>query len=113
MNSVKYFGINIVSAGMVTPPDDNYEVVSQRHDGVYKKIVVRDGIIMGMVFAGDIERSGIVYNLMKDRVDVSRFKEVLVAPDFGLSSLPDDIWHARLGPSILKPAGVEPVPAME
>jgi hypothetical protein len=28
MNAMKYFGVNIVSAGMVTPPDDGYEVLS-------------------------------------------------------------------------------------
>jgi len=96
MNSVKYFGVSIVSAGMVTPPDDTYEIVSERHDDIYRKVVLKDGLIVGMVFAGDIEKSGIIYNLMKDRVDVSRFKEVLVADDFGLASLPDEIWRSRL-----------------
>ena len=33
---------------------------------------------------------------MKDRVNVSRFKEVLVADDFGLAHLPEEIWRARL-----------------
>ena len=49
-----------------------------------------------MVFAGDIERSGIIYNLMKDRVNAEAFKQVLVADDFGLASLPEEIWRARL-----------------
>jgi NAD(P)H-nitrite reductase large subunit len=96
MNSVKYFGMSIVSAGMVTPPDDSYEVVSDRHGDVYRKVVLRDGRIVGMVFAGDIEKSGIIYNLMKDRADVSRFKDVLVADDFGLASLPEEIWRPKL-----------------
>ena len=57
---------------------------------------MRDGIIFGMVFAGDIEKSGIVYNLMKDRVNVDGFKEALVAGDFGLASLTEEIWRAKL-----------------
>ena len=32
----------------------------------------------------------------KDRVNVNSFKEVLVADDFGLASLPEEIWRARL-----------------
>jgi NAD(P)H-nitrite reductase large subunit len=96
MNSMKYFGADIVSAGMVTPPDDSYEIVSEKHGDTYKKVALKDGLIVGMVFAGDIERSGIIYNLMKDRVDVDDFKQVLVADGFGLASLPEEIWRARL-----------------
>lgn len=96
MNSLTYFGVNIVSAGMVTPPDYSYEVISSKQDHIYKKVVLRDGLIAGMVFSGDIERSGIIYNLMKDGVDVSDFKEALVADDFSLAYLPEEIWRAKL-----------------
>jgi NAD(P)H-nitrite reductase large subunit len=103
MNSMKYFGVNIVSAGMVIPPDDSYEIFRERHGDIYKKVVMKDGLIVGMVFAGDIEMSGIVYNLMKDRVNVSGFKKTLVADDFGLASLPEEIWRPQLAipPSLL------------
>jgi NAD(P)H-nitrite reductase large subunit len=96
MNSLRYFGINTVSAGMVTPPDDNYEVIKAKQDHVYRKVVLKDGLIVGMVFSGDIEKSGIIYNLMKDRLNVDSFKGVLVADDFGLISLPEEIWRPRL-----------------
>jgi hypothetical protein len=33
---------------------------------------------------------------MKARVDVSSFKEALVADDFGLVSLPESIWRPML-----------------
>lgn len=108
LSSMKYFGLSIVSAGMVSPPGDGYETISEKRGGIYRKLVLGDGRIAGMIFAGDVERSGIVYNLMKDRTDVSSFKEVLVSRDFGLSSLPQEIWRARLSPSILRPARVEP-----
>jgi NAD(P)H-nitrite reductase large subunit len=96
MNALKYFGVSIVSAGIVTPPDDGYEVIANKTGNSYKKVVLKDGLIVGMVFAGDIETSGIVYNLMKDGVDVSSFKEELVAEDFGLASLPEEIWRPML-----------------
>jgi NAD(P)H-nitrite reductase large subunit len=96
MNALKYFGINIVSAGLVTPSDDSYETLSNRHNGIYRKVVIKDGKLAGLVFAGDIEKSGIVYNLMKDGRDVSSFKKALVADDFGLASLPEAIWRERL-----------------
>ncbi len=106
MNSLKYFGLAIVSAGMVNPPDNNYEVLSKKHDHTYKKVVLKDGLVLGMVFAGNIEKSGIVFNLMKDRVNVDGFKQALVADDFGLVSLPEEIWRPRLEvpPSLLAPS---------
>lgn len=99
MNAMKYFGLNIVSAGMVIPPDDSYEVINSRHDHIYKKVVIKDGLIVGLVFSGDIEKSGIIYNLMKDRVNVDSFKQTLVGDDFGLVSLPEKVWRARLAVS--------------
>jgi len=97
MNSLKYFGLAVASAGMVNPPDNSYEVISNRYDHTYKKVVLKDGLIVGMVFAGDIEKSGIVFSLMKERVEVGRFKQALVSEDFGLASLPEEMWRARLG----------------
>jgi NAD(P)H-nitrite reductase large subunit len=96
MNSLKYFGLAIVSAGMVEPPDKSCEVLVKKGDHSYKKVILKDGLVIGMVFAGDIEKSGIVFSLMKDRVNVAGFKQVLVADDFGLISLPEEIWRERL-----------------
>ena len=103
MNSMKYFGVSIVSAGMVTPPDDSYEVISNKCDHTYKKAVLKDNMVVGMIFSGDIEKAGIVYNLMKDMVNVEVFKPALVADDFGLASLPEEIWRPKLAipPSVL------------
>lgn len=96
MNAMKYFGINIVSAGLPIPPDDNYETLSHRNNGIYRKVIIKDGKLAGLIYAGDIEKSGIVYNLMKDKMDVSGFKESLITDDFGLASLPDSIRKERL-----------------
>jgi len=108
MNALKYFGVNILSAGMVTPPDDSYEVISRRGDGIYKKVIIKGGRILGMVFAGDIEKAGIIYNLMKDGVKVGAFKETLVSDDFGLASLPEKIWRARLDIPASEEASIVP-----
>jgi len=103
MNSLKYFGVAIVSAGIVNLPDDSYEVVSKKHDHTCKKVMLKDGLVAGLVFVGNIEKSGIVFSLMKDRVNVDGFKQALVADDFGLASLPEEIWQPLLEvpPSLL------------
>lgn len=107
MNAMKYFGVYIVSAGLVVPPDESYEVFVNSDNGNYKKVVIKDNKVAGLIFANDIEKSGIIYNLMKDGVDVSDFKQVLVTDDFGLASIPEAVWRERLA----VPAGdVTPLP---
>ncbi len=108
MNSLKYFGLDVASAGIVNPPDDSYEVLSEKYDTNYRKVILKGGLVVGMVFAGNIEKSGIVFSLMKDRVNADGFKQVLLARDFGLASLPEEIWRPQLE---VPPSGlVSPVP---
>lgn len=96
MNVLKYFGINIASAGLVSPPDSGYETIVNRHNGIYRKVILKGGKLAGFAFAGDIEKSGIVYNLMKDGINVNDYKKTLVADDFGLASLPEAAWRSKL-----------------
>jgi NAD(P)H-nitrite reductase large subunit len=96
MNSLKYFGIHIVSAGLTVPPDASYETISERYNGTYRKVILKDNKLAGMIYAGEIEKSGIVYNLMKEGVDVGGFKKALVASDFGVAYLPESIRRERL-----------------
>jgi NAD(P)H-nitrite reductase large subunit len=98
MNSLNYFGLDITTAGAVTPPPDKgWEVISQRNDGVYKKVILSGDLVMGMVFVGDIEKSGMIFSLMKDRVNVANFKQSLLDDNFGLAYLPREVWQERLG----------------
>lgn len=111
INSLKYFGLDIVTAGMVTPVNDSYEVLSQKEGNIYHKVVLKDGLVVGMVFVGNIEKSGIVYSLMKDKVNADGFKQALVSNDFGLASLPEEIWRPRL--EMLPSASIPPAISLE
>jgi NAD(P)H-nitrite reductase large subunit len=100
MNALKYFGLPIIAAGMVNLPDSkdgqDYEVLTRRDNNSYQKVVLKDGVIVGMVFVNSIEKAGIVFGLMKDRIDVRHFKESLVSDSFGLVSFPPELWQKRL-----------------
>lgn len=98
MNSLNYFGIDIVTAGVVaTLSNDHYEVLTRHSDGIYKKLVLDDDYITGMVFIRDIEKSGIIFSLMRDHVNVRDFKQELLSDNFGLAYLPKQLWQERLG----------------
>jgi NAD(P)H-nitrite reductase large subunit len=91
MSSLKYFGVPIVSIGLANPKDDPTLEILVKEDlanGVYKKIVLKDNVIVGLTMVNAIERSGILYNLLKKRVNVKDFKQDLLKDDFSLAFLP-------------------------
>jgi len=97
MNALNYFGLDIASAGMVVPPrEGEYEILCWQNGSTYRKAIIKDDLLMGMVFVGDIEKSGIVFGLMRDRVNVGSFKQAILSDDFGLAFLPREIWQERL-----------------
>jgi NAD(P)H-nitrite reductase large subunit len=97
MNSLNYFGIDITSAGMPTAPNnDGYEVISRQESNTYQKVILKDNLIVGMVFVENIEKSGIIFGLMRDRVNVESFKQSLLADNFGLAFFPRALWQELL-----------------
>lgn len=97
LNSLTYFGLAIVSAGIVVPPQEGYETLTKTNGGAYRKLLLRDNTIVGMICIGDIDKAGILYSLMRERTDVGEFKHKLLDDDFGLISLPQGLWQERLG----------------
>jgi NAD(P)H-nitrite reductase large subunit len=94
MSSLKYFGIPIVSIGLANPKEDPALEILSIQDmakGVYKKLVLKEDVIVGMTFLGDIERAGIFFYLMKNKVNVAAFKQGLLTDDFGLAALPGQL----------------------
>jgi NAD(P)H-nitrite reductase large subunit len=97
INSLNYFGIDIACAGMPTAPnEDGYETISKQESHIYQKILLKDNLIMGMIFVGNIEKSGIIFGLMRERVNVESFKQSLLADDFGLAFFPRALWQEKL-----------------
>jgi NAD(P)H-nitrite reductase large subunit len=99
MSALKYFDVPIISVGLANPDEnDGYEELVT-HDPLknhYKKIVFKDDLIVGMTFVGDIERTGIIFYLMKNRVKVGGFKKGLISDDFGLVTLPEPLRNRML-----------------
>jgi NAD(P)H-nitrite reductase large subunit len=91
MSSLKYFGIPIVSIGLANPKDDPALEILVKHDlelDVYKKLVLKNNVIVGMTLVNCIDRAGILFNLMKTQVNVKKFKQDLLRDDFSLAVLP-------------------------
>lgn len=94
MSSLKYFDLPIIAVGNVNPEElDDYEVLVELkpEKTVYKKILLKDGAIVGFIFLGDIEKTGILFRLLKNHVDVSEIKDKLLSEDFGIVVLPEQL----------------------
>jgi len=110
MNSLKYFGLPIIGAGMFSAPDeDGYESKVASKGDVYRKLVMRNGVLVGMTFVNDIARAGIVFNLLRDGVDVSDYKDLLLDDELGLASLPEKVWREWMQ----KAEGIDPTSSLE
>ena len=92
MNSIEICGIPTISVGMTQVPENGFEILQEldRKRETYKKIILKDGVIVGTIFIGEIDRAGIYTGLIKDKIDVSGFKDILLREDFGLISLPKE-----------------------
>ncbi len=99
MSALKYYGIPIISIGTANPQDPSAYEVLVKYDPekkIYKKLVLKNNIIVGMTFVYAIERAGIIFHLMKNHVNVEKFKQNLLLDTFGLAALPSDLREKLL-----------------
>jgi NAD(P)H-nitrite reductase large subunit len=82
MNSLEFFGLPVISAGLTEPEEEGLETVCQAFPerSIYKKIVLKKNKIVGMIFMGDISKSGVILLLMQRKVDVFEAISDLVNP---------------------------------
>ncbi|MCJ7473233.1 MAG: FAD-dependent oxidoreductase, partial [Actinobacteria bacterium] len=93
MNSVEILGIPSVSMGVTNlnmQDDNNIEIKKdfRPNQNLYKKIVIKDNKIIGVIMVGNIERAGIYSGLIKNKIDLSGVKENIFREDFGIIHLP-------------------------
>jgi NAD(P)H-nitrite reductase large subunit len=95
MNSIEILKIPSISIGITNPSEDmqgDIEIIRdyKPEKKTYKKIVMLDGKIIGVILEGNIDRAGIYGGLIKNKVDVSGIRENLAKEDFGIIQLPND-----------------------
>ena len=97
MNSIELFGLSTISMGLVNPPNSSYETLTRLNgEREYKKLVLKDNIIVGAIFTGCIDRAGIITGLIKDKINVENFKDATLEDSFGYTSFPKELRRERL-----------------
>ena len=73
-NAVNFFGLQSLSIGALYPDEDDIvEVWEDRNS--YRKVIMRSGIVVGVITQGNISNSGIWQHLVKNKVDISRVRK--------------------------------------
>ncbi|MEM3063216.1 MAG: NAD(P)/FAD-dependent oxidoreductase, partial [Nitrososphaerota archaeon] len=61
-----------------------------------RKFYIKNGQILGFMFINSIDRTGMIIDLMKNRIDISNFKERLLADNFGFLDLPKEFRKEKI-----------------
>lgn len=101
MNSIEIFKMPTISIGITNPPEQNdYETLTylDQENFQYRKVVLQGSLLVGAVLVGNVDRAGIFAGLIRERIDVTPFRENLLAPDFGFIHLTKEIRSALFAP---------------
>ncbi|SDF78023.1 NAD(P)/FAD-dependent oxidoreductase [Sporolituus thermophilus] len=85
MNAVEVAGLPLISVGDVEGEPGDDILVSAQGDN-YKKLVIRDKIVCGVLCIGDIRQAGVLGGLVIRQAEV-RAAGRLLAPEFGFADL--------------------------
>jgi len=87
INSIDFFGLPVISLGIfkVKEEDSSFEElkISDPKNNLYKKIILKNNILVGAILVGDIKNSGVFLRLIRERIDVSSLKDKLLQENFG------------------------------
>ena len=76
MNTINFFNVPSLSVGKFIPSDgDDVDVREDRNR--YQKIIVRDGVPVGVILQGDISRSGFWQYLIKNKIDIAGVQKMI------------------------------------
>ncbi|QGP91002.1 Nitrite reductase [Neomoorella glycerini] len=88
-NAVEFREIPAIAMGLTQPEGNNYEVLAdyQPDRNYYKKLVLRDNILVGMILVGAIHQAGVYGALIKKRAEISPYRHRLMREDFSYAHI--------------------------
>lgn len=81
-NTMNFLGLTTMSLGVVNVPDDSYTEEIDISGENYKKIIHKDGKIYGAIIQGDLSYAGVLTQLIKEKIHVSKVKKPLFEIDY-------------------------------
>ena len=90
-STMNFLGLASMSLGKANRYDDTYteEIYKDPEKKIYKKIVHKDGVITGAILQGDLSYSGVLTQLIRRKIDVTKVKKPLFQIDYS------DFFHEK------------------
>lgn len=80
-NTMNFMDLPTMSIGNVLPEEGDIVEVDE-FQGIYKKIIHKDGHIKGALLQGDLSYSGVLTHLIKNRTDISKINKNIFEIDY-------------------------------
>jgi len=93
-NILSIFGLTLATIGLSKPTGGNVEALkySNPQKGIYRKILLDDNKIVGAVLLDKMEDSGLIKNLIQNRLDISIWKEKLARAPLDMGKALSALW---------------------
>lgn len=97
VNSIGFFDIHIMTGG-INNADDKIETLVRFEEDkmLYKKLYISNNKIVGFIFINSFDRTGIIVDLMRRRIDISSLKDKLLSDSFGFLDFPKEFRREKI-----------------
>lgn len=89
-NVIRIFGMDVMTAGLITPPEaEGFDILNARDSRAktYRKLVFRGDRLVGMVMVNGIEQGGLLMSLIQSETPVRAPREALLKSGFNFKQL--------------------------
>lgn len=87
MNSLDIYDLPVISMGLTRPDGDQFQQVEMRTKGTYRKLILRDGRIVGATLVGQVKKAGLLSTLLRKKVNVSEYVPLLMSERVNFADL--------------------------
>jgi len=89
-NIATIFGKTLFTGGMSI--EDKFDVIRKVSDGDYRKIVLRDGVLKGFIFIGEVKEPGAYLYAMENQLKVSHLLDKLLDGNLSLADFHKKVY---------------------
>ena len=87
MNSLDFYGLPVISMGITRIDGNGFQEFQRKTKNTYRKLVLKDGHIVGAILVGEVQKAGILTTLLKKKVSVSDHIPLLLSSKINFADL--------------------------
>ncbi|TET26098.1 MAG: NAD(P)/FAD-dependent oxidoreductase [Candidatus Bathyarchaeum sp.] len=98
-STLKVVDVDLTSVGLVNPEEPKYEEIKKedKKKGVYKKLVLDKGKIVGAILLGDKKGVTAIRKLIAQETDITKYKDSILQDDFDYKKVASLTQHLPHG----------------